>query len=485
MITISHLTITTITTIISSVLAQDDAHYCKFSPKHTMCQYQGSGQACNGKPISRGVTPAEIATILDVHNNYRAKIARGEERRGSPGPQPPAANMKIMVWDEELSRIAQRHADQCTFAHDCSSCRKTDRFGVGQNLYIYKQTQRKPDNDWEKAVTDWYDEVEIFSNKHVEPFKFSTPTGHYTQVVWADTDKVGCGATSYRDGKWFATLYTCNYGPNGNFIRGQMYADGAACSQCSSGSSCSSQYPGLCDFARANSSSPLSPPERKPVTATRAPAAAPVFTRKTTRPTTSTTTTATTARPSTKKQRRITTKKSKFGSNLQPKITTVVSRRKEQPGRANILFSCDFNTNERSCNIKNRGKTWSSKEAAGNRWREVELTSSRDTAEFYFKQLIDPPQSSLACLDFRFKKFSSDGSKSSLTVLAWPNRGKPGKVTIEQDSPDSQTWVRAQVTFKNVDRQFLLMMRARGVRAGSLVLAVDSVLVTSGRCQES
>ena len=70
-------------------------------------------------------------------------------------------------------------------------------------------------------------------------------------------------------------------------------------------------------------------------------------------------------------------------------------------------------------------------------------------------------------------------------MLAWPNRGKPGKVTIEQDSPDSQTWVRAQVTFKNVDRQFLLMMRARGVRAGSLVLAVDSVLVTSGRCQES
>ena len=37
----------------------------------------------------------------------------------------------------------------------------------------------------------------------------------------------------------------------------------------------------------------------------------------------------------------------------------------------------------------------------------MELTSTKDTAEFYFKQLIDPPQSSLACLDFRFKKFSS------------------------------------------------------------------------------
>ena len=58
---------------------------------------QGSGPACNGQPISRGVTEAEMATILEVHNRYRAKIARGEERRGSPGPQPPAANMKIMV----------------------------------------------------------------------------------------------------------------------------------------------------------------------------------------------------------------------------------------------------------------------------------------------------------------------------------------------------------------------------------------------------
>ena len=78
----------------------------------------------------------------------------------------------------------------------------------------------------------------------------------------------------------------------------------------------------------------------------------------------------------------------------------------------------------------------------------------------------------------------AEGSKTSLTVLAWPNRGKPGKVTIEQDSPDGETWVRAQVTFKNVDRQFLLMMRARGPRVGRLVLAVDSVLVTAGRCQE-
>ena len=64
---------------------------------------QGSGPACNGQPLSRGVTEAEMKTILEVHNRYRAKIARGEERRGSPGPQPPAANMKIMVSSEMLA----------------------------------------------------------------------------------------------------------------------------------------------------------------------------------------------------------------------------------------------------------------------------------------------------------------------------------------------------------------------------------------------
>ena len=56
------------------------------------------------------------------------------------------------------------------------------RFGVGQNLYIYKQTLKAANNDWVKAVTDWYDEVALFRNKDVEPFSFSLETGHYTQV---------------------------------------------------------------------------------------------------------------------------------------------------------------------------------------------------------------------------------------------------------------------------------------------------------------
>ena len=41
-------------------------------------------------------------------------------------------------------------------------------------------------------------------------------------MAWSNTNKVGCGITEFIDGKWFAKLYTCNYGPAGNYIGGQM-----------------------------------------------------------------------------------------------------------------------------------------------------------------------------------------------------------------------------------------------------------------------
>ena len=52
--------------------------------------------------------------------------------------------------------------------------------------------------------------------------------------------------TAYLEGKWFTKLYTCNYGPAGNYIGGQMYEQGQACSKCPKGTSCSRDYPGLC-----------------------------------------------------------------------------------------------------------------------------------------------------------------------------------------------------------------------------------------------
>ena len=85
-------------------------------------------------------------------------------------------------------------------------------------------------------------------------------------MVWAVTDKVGCGASSFKNGEWFATLYTCNYGPRGNVNGRQLYKQvkqdldfatitcvyhqGPACSDCDEGESCSEEFPGLCGKSR-------------------------------------------------------------------------------------------------------------------------------------------------------------------------------------------------------------------------------------------
>ena len=56
------------------------------------------GTACNkaNKKLSV-VSKAVITTILKTMNNFRANVALGKEKRGNPGPQPTAANMRLLV----------------------------------------------------------------------------------------------------------------------------------------------------------------------------------------------------------------------------------------------------------------------------------------------------------------------------------------------------------------------------------------------------
>ena len=94
-----------------------------------------------------------------------------------------------------------------------------------------------------RLQTDIY---EVLTLWYFMYFRFSLPIGHYSAMLWSNTNKVGCGLTEYLDGKWFAKLYTCNYAPAGNFINGEMYKIGKPCSKCPRNMKCSPDYPGLC-----------------------------------------------------------------------------------------------------------------------------------------------------------------------------------------------------------------------------------------------
>ena len=50
-----------------------------------------------GEVTSRGLNESEKRLATQLHNQLRAKLARGEEIRGHPGPQPSASNMMQMA----------------------------------------------------------------------------------------------------------------------------------------------------------------------------------------------------------------------------------------------------------------------------------------------------------------------------------------------------------------------------------------------------
>lgn len=67
-----------------------------------------------------------------------------------------------------------------------------------------------------------------------------TASPFLSQVVWADTNKVGCGAVRFNN----QALFVCNYAVEGNLKDQQVYKEGQPGSACAEGPS--TFYPGLC-----------------------------------------------------------------------------------------------------------------------------------------------------------------------------------------------------------------------------------------------
>jgi len=195
----------------------------------------GSG-SCGANLVFRTLSADGKDAVLERHNKLRSKVALGQEDN-----QPSAANMRKLSWSSELEEIAQSWADNCVFEHSTGT-------ELGENLATRSSSQQQDRVGVEQAlvgsVQDWYDEVSQFNSYSINPFTFDSGAGHYTQVVWAETDEVGCGMVYYRDGGWYSSLLVCNYRVAGNMQGSQMYIPGEACSQCPAGHSCQQ---GLCE----------------------------------------------------------------------------------------------------------------------------------------------------------------------------------------------------------------------------------------------
>eukprot|EP00090_Calanus_glacialis_P028815 TRINITY_DN46223_c0_g1_i1.p1 TRINITY_DN46223_c0_g1~~TRINITY_DN46223_c0_g1_i1.p1 ORF type:complete len:226 (-),score=51.03 TRINITY_DN46223_c0_g1_i1:15-665(-) len=204
-----------------------------------MCSFAGPSPSCSANTLFSGLDASSKAAIVARHNDLRSRVAKGEETNGQ---QPAAANMRKLVWNDDLAEIAQRWTDQCNELgpHD-DSRGKLDGTPVGQNQAMSMTSQQMSAQDIRASFANmpqgWYDEVEDpgFDRNGVDNFSFNSGTGHYTQVVWADTDEVGCGLVYYLDGSWFTTLVHCNYATAGNWGGQSLYRRGGPCTECPKG----------------------------------------------------------------------------------------------------------------------------------------------------------------------------------------------------------------------------------------------------------
>ncbi len=101
-----------------------------------------------------------------------------------------------------MTEFATQHAKVMastgSFSHTSGNILHSKNYG--ENIFM-----SSPPRSCSDAVQAWYDEIKSYDFNNPG---FSSSTGHFTQVVWKSSERLGCGhANGY---------ISCNYSPAGN-----------------------------------------------------------------------------------------------------------------------------------------------------------------------------------------------------------------------------------------------------------------------------
>lgn len=150
-------------------------------------------------PLLIGAAAPETETlILGAHNRERARI-----------------ELPAMHWDAALARDAQKWADHmaATGRFEHYEQISYDPDAQGENLWMGTRGAYSP----ETMVSHWIEEKKDFV-PGVFPRNSLTgdleDVGHYTQIVWRNTGRVGCAIAAGDEDEFLV----CRYAEGGNVI---------------------------------------------------------------------------------------------------------------------------------------------------------------------------------------------------------------------------------------------------------------------------
>jgi pathogenesis-related protein 1 len=153
------------------------------------------------------LTSGEQAEMVAAHNEWRREV-----------------NVSPLIWSAPLADTAQAYADKLKAARGCNPVHGGAK-RLGENLYW--ASALKYSGGTTKAQTITPTQVANAWGSEKANYNYSTNTcargkacGHYTQMVWESTDKVGCGKAVCRDD---SQVWVCNYKPSGNIVGRKPY----------------------------------------------------------------------------------------------------------------------------------------------------------------------------------------------------------------------------------------------------------------------
>jgi len=166
------------------------------------------GQISNDRILSDD----EKEAFVRRHNHWRNQAALGTFY-----PETKASQMPRVFWDSELAEHSKNYSRLCVWRHSSPYGFKHINYSYGENIYASTVTGMSGTDLSNAAVDSWGKEY-----KDYNPINrtCSAVCGHYTQVVWETSVRIGCGVTECSDIEglsWGGTFTVCQYWPPGNY----------------------------------------------------------------------------------------------------------------------------------------------------------------------------------------------------------------------------------------------------------------------------
>jgi len=161
-----------------------------------------------GPPLPTTVFKVDADAVLKAHNDARSEVGV------PPLTWDPALAADAQVWTDHLASTGQFYHGK---AAEKGSARARNQ---GENLLLtypsnLEHSTPARDTMGIDGTEGWYAEKANWNRGRAVGGPSSFTTGHYTQMIWTTTERVGCAA-SQADGR--KILFACRYAPPGNYI---------------------------------------------------------------------------------------------------------------------------------------------------------------------------------------------------------------------------------------------------------------------------